>query len=175
MAVRGSSPTLYFEDYLPGSVFDCGSVTVREPEIIAFAEEYGPRPLRGDPPLNGGLVASHWHTASLVMRLIVDNFMSAETGLGSAGIDELRWPQPVKADDTLRVSVTVVEARRSRGKPDRGIVRALVEVVNQHGATVMGMTAINFVRTRTQQGDQRLDGNSMRPDPGVDEPGDRGL
>jgi acyl dehydratase len=168
MASRDSAPALYLEDYLPGAVFDCGSVTVLEPEVIAFAAKFGPQPFHEDSSPDSGLVAGHWHTASLVMRLIVDNFMSAETALGSAGIDELRWPRPVKAGDTLRVRVTVLEATRPRSEPDHGIVRALVEVVNQHGAAVMGMTAINFVRARTQRS-----GVLPGPDPGVDALGDR--
>ena len=80
------------------------------------------------------------------MRLLVEHFVSAETGLGAAGVDEIRWPRPVRPGDTLRVRVTVLEARRSKSRPDRGIVRSLAEVTNQQdGESVMELTAINFV------------------------------
>jgi acyl dehydratase len=72
--------------------------------------------------------------------------------LGAAGVDELRWPKPVRPGDTLHVRATVLEARRSRSKPDRGIIRSVAEVTNQHGEAVMRVTAINFVRTRNPEG-----------------------
>jgi acyl dehydratase len=82
------------------------------------------------------------------MRQIVDHYLSAEASLGSPGLDEMRWPEPVRPGDTLRVRVTAVEARRSLSKPDRGILRTLIEAVNQDGRTVMRATATNFLRVR---------------------------
>ena len=79
------------------------------------------------------------------MRLLVENYLAAESSLGSAGLDELRWPYPVRPGDTLRVRATVVESRRSLSKPDRGIVKTAVEAANSGGATVMRATAINFM------------------------------
>jgi acyl dehydratase len=96
----------------------------------------------------GGLIASGWHTACLVMRLLVDNYLAAEASLGGAGADEIRWPYPVRPGDTLRVRATVVESRRSLSRPDRGIIKTLAEAVNQDGRTVMRCTAINFLRVR---------------------------
>jgi acyl dehydratase len=143
----------YFDDYLPGTSYDCGSVSVSEAEIISFATEFDPQPFHVDPGAAargpfGGLVASGWHTAALVMRQIVDHYLSAEASLGSPGLDEMRWPEPVRPGDTLRVRVTPVEARRSLSKPDRGILKSLIEAVNQDGRTVMLATAINFLRVR---------------------------
>ena len=143
----------YFEDYVPGRTVDCGTFSVSEAEIIAFAKEYDPQPFHTDPagaaagPF-GGLIASGWQTTSLMMRLLVEHFVSPESGLGAAGVDEIRWPNPVRPGDTLRVRASVLEARRSKSKPDRGIVRSLAEVTNQDGETVLRMTAINFVRVR---------------------------
>jgi acyl dehydratase len=142
--------TRYFEDYLPGLTIDCGSFTVSEPEIIAFAKEYDPQPFHVDPVAAatgpfGGLIASGWHTTSLMMRLLVEHFVSPETSLGAAGVDEIRWPRPVRPGDTLHVTATVLEARRSNSKPDRGIIKSLAQVTNQHGDLVMKVTAINFV------------------------------
>ena len=147
----------YFEDYVPGHTFDCGSFPIGEAEIIAFAKEYDPQPFHIDPVAAadgpfGGLIASGWHTTSMTMRLLVEHFISPETGLGAAGVDEIRWPRPVRPGDTLHVRATVLEARRSKSKPDRGIVRSATEVTNQHGEIVMGLIAINFVRTRNPAG-----------------------
>jgi len=147
----------YFEDYAPGMTRDCGSVSVDQAEIISFAKQFDPQPFHVDPVAAaagpfGGLIASGWHTAGLVMRLIVDHYVAAESSLGSAGLDELRWPHPVRPGDTLRVRLTVVEARRSQSKPDRGVVKTLIEAENQDGQAVMRATAINFIRVRPDTG-----------------------
>jgi acyl dehydratase len=146
-----ASVTLYFEDYQPGLAVSCGSVRVEEADIIAFAKEFDPQPFHIDPaaPQFGGLIASGWHTISLVMRQLVENFVSADSSLGAAGVDEVRWPHPVRPGDTLTVQATVLEARRSNSKPDRGIVRTLIEAVNQAGEPVLRMIAINFVLARS--------------------------
>ena len=143
----------YFGDYVPGKTYECGSVGVDQASIIAFAKEFDPQPFHVDPVAAasgpfGGLIASGWHTAALVMRLLVENYLSAEASLGGAGADEIRWPYPVRPGDTLRVRATVAEARKSLSKPDRGIVKTLAEAVNQDGRTVMRLTAINFLRVR---------------------------
>jgi acyl dehydratase len=83
------------------------------------------------------------------MRILVPNFLSAATSIASPGIDELRWHAPVRPGDRLRIKVTVIEARRSASKPDRGLVRSLVEVANQRGEAVMSMKGLNMVRCRT--------------------------
>jgi acyl dehydratase len=143
----------YFEDYVPGLVVDCGSFSVNEAEIVAFATQYDPQPFHIDPvgakngPF-GGLIASGWQTTSMMMRLLVEHFVSPETSLGAAGVDEVRWPRPVRPGDTLHVRATVLEARRSSSKPDRGIVRSLAEVTNQDGDLAMKVTAINFILAR---------------------------
>jgi acyl dehydratase len=147
----------YFEDYKLGTTYECGSVSVDQASIIAFAKEFDPQPIHVDPVAAaagpfGGLIASGWHTAALVMRLIVDHYLSAEASLGGAGADEIRWPYPVRPGDTLRVRTTVVESRRSLSKPDRGIIKTLAEAVNQDGRTVMRVTAINFLGVRPAPG-----------------------
>jgi acyl dehydratase len=143
----------YFDDYLPGATYDCGSFSVSEDEIVSFAEQFDPQPFHVDPGAAargpfGGLVASGWHTAALVMRQLVDHYLSAEASLGSPGLDEIRWPNPVRPGDTLRVRATVMEARRSLSKPDRGIMKTVVEAADQDGRTVMRAIAINFLRVR---------------------------
>jgi acyl dehydratase len=143
----------YFEDYIAGSTYEYGTAAVDEREAVAFARAFDPQPIHIDPiaaaqgPF-GGLIASGWHTAALMMRLFVDNYLSSVASLASPGIDELRCLKPVRPGDTLRIRVTVTEARRSRSKPDRGIVRTLIEVLNQHGETVSTMNAMNLLRCR---------------------------
>jgi acyl dehydratase len=147
----------YFDDYALGSTYECGSVSIDQASMVAFAKEFDPQPFHVDPVAAaagpyGGLIASGWHTAALVMRLLVENYLAAESSLGSAGLDELRWPHPVRPGDTLRVRATVVESRRSLSKPDRGIVKTVVEATNSGGATVMRATAINFMLARPDSG-----------------------
>ena len=114
----------YFEDYLPGATYDCGSVSVDQAEIISFAKAFDPQPFHVDPEAAasgpyGGLI---------------------------------RWPSPVRPGDTLRVRATVIEARKSLSKPDRGIVRTMAEAVNQDDRPVMRATSINFFRVRPGPG-----------------------
>ena len=145
----------YFEDYLAGAVFECGRTLVTEAEIIEFARRYDPQDMHVDPDAAargrfGGLVASGWQTAAMTMRLIAENFLSKGTSLASPGIDELRWLKPVRPGDVLRIRVTVVEATPSRSRSDRGMVRSLVETLNQDGDVVMSMKPMNIIRRRGQ-------------------------
>lgn len=143
----------YFEDYVPGATHDCGSIEVSEAEILEFARRYDPQPFHVDAAAAedgpfGGLIASGWHTASLMMRLFADNYLSAVSSLGSPGIDELRWPRPVRPGAVLRLRATVVEARLSRSKPDRGLVRTRIEFVDDGGDVVFSASALNLMRVR---------------------------
>jgi len=144
----------YFEDYHPGSVHEYGTIAVDEAEIIAFERKFDPQDFHVDPEAAargpfGGLIASGWHTASLMMRLLADHYLSKVASLGSPGIDELRWTQPVRPGDALSIRVTVLDAKRSRSKPDRGIVQTSIEVLNQRGEIVATMKAINLLRCRS--------------------------
>ncbi|TMJ60591.1 MAG: MaoC family dehydratase [Alphaproteobacteria bacterium] len=143
----------YFEDYPPGAVFEGGTVEVSEAEILEFARRYDPQTMHTDPAAAahgffGGLIASGWHTAALMMRLFATHFLSPASSLASPGIDELRWLKPVRPGDVLSLRVTVTEARRSRSKPDQGVVRSLVEVLNQEGEVVMSLRPISLIRCR---------------------------
>jgi acyl dehydratase len=144
----------YFEDYVPGSVHEFGRITVDEAEIIAFARHFDPQLFHTDPEgakstIYGGLIASGWHTASLMMRECVRYYLPRAASLGSPGIDELRWNLPVRPGDTLSVRVTVLDATRSRSKPDRGIVSSLFEVLNQDRKVAMSLKAVNFILCRS--------------------------
>ena len=148
----------YFEDYLVGSVHEFGSIAVKQDEVIALAKRFDPQVFHTDPEsakktIFNGLIASGWHTAGLMMRLFADHFLSKVASLGSPGVDELRWNKPVRPGDELSVRVSVLEARRSRSKPDRGIVHSLIEVMNQNRDVVMSMKAVNifFCRQRSRE------------------------
>jgi acyl dehydratase len=82
------------------------------------------------------------------MRLLVENYLPPGGSLGGPGVEEIRWPNPVRPGDTVRVRATVIEARKSQSRPDRGIVKTTAEAVNQDGQTVMRTTAVNFIATR---------------------------
>jgi acyl dehydratase len=144
----------YFEDYVPGAVYEYGYVTVSEAEIISFARQFDPQPIHVDPGFAasgpfGGLIASGWHTTAIGMRMIVDHYLSRVASIASPGIDELRWPAPLRPGDSVRMRATILEARRSRSKPDRGLVRTHGELINQNGETVLTLTAMNLIRARS--------------------------
>src|SRR6202046_420423 len=143
----------YFEDYTPGAVYEYGYITVSEAEILDFARAFDPQPIHVDPEFAargpfGGLIASGWHTAGIMMRLFADHCLSRVASLASPGIDELRWPAPVRPGDSLRLRATLVETRRSRSKPDRGLVRTSAELINTHADVVLTLTAMNLIRAR---------------------------
>ncbi|MEP7180847.1 MAG: MaoC family dehydratase [Betaproteobacteria bacterium] len=155
----------HFEDYAPGSTCEFGPVRVDADEIVEFGRRYDPQPIHTDPAAAaagpfGGLIASGWHTIALVMRVLVERYLSHVASLVSPGIDELRWLKPVRPGDELYVRVTVQEATRSRSKPDRGLVRTFIETVNQDGDAVMTFKAMNLIRCR---GDQAT--KPLPPDP----------
>lgn len=145
----------FFEDYTAGHVYDLGTFTVSEPEIIEFATQYDPQYFHVDPAKAaesqfGGIIASGWHTISLAMRLYVDGYLSHVASLASPGVDEVRWPNPVRPGDTVRIRVTILETRVSRSKPDRGIVRARMEGINQRDELVLSMLAVSIVGRRPE-------------------------
>ncbi len=143
----------YFEDYIPGNVYEYGTITVTEPEIIEFAKQFDPQPMHIDREQAaqsrfGEIVASGWHTVGLAMRLYVDQYLSHVASLASPGVDELRWPHPLRPGDSLRIRVSILEARPSRSKPDRGVVRALLEALNQENQIVLSVVVMSILRRR---------------------------
>jgi len=147
----------YWEDIKEGEVVELGSRTMEKERMVAFAREFDPQPFHTDEKaaeasIWGGLIASGWLTGSVLMRIFYDGYLKDTASLGSPGIDELRWLKPVRPGDTLTGRFTVLESVASRSKPDRGIVRSLMEVVNQHGEVVMTTKGVNFVSRRPAGG-----------------------
>ncbi|MFT4889511.1 MAG: acyl dehydratase [Halobacteriales archaeon] len=124
----------YFEDVEVGESETFGRYEVTPDEIMDFAKAYDPQPFHVDPEaanesLFGGLVASGWHTAAMTMRMLVDEQFTEEGALGAVGVDELRWPNPVRPGDVLHVEAEVLEKRRDY-RPGVGLVRSRVETRN---------------------------------------------
>jgi acyl dehydratase len=143
----------WFEDFTPGQVLELGSRTVTAEAIVAFAREFDPQPFHLDEEaakrsIYGGLLASGWHTGAIMMRLLCDGLLYDTVSLGSPGIDEMRWLRPVRPGDTLSARMTVLEAIPSRSKPDRGVLRTLTEMLNQHGEVVMTVRGLSLLGRR---------------------------
>ena len=143
----------YFEDYVEGDVHRFGTIAVEADEMIAFAKRFDPQTMHTNPEAAkhtpfGGLIASGWHTAGLVMRLYVEHFLTHVASLASPGLDELRWLKPVRPGDTLSVRVTVIKTAPSKSKPDRGAVTSFVEAINQAGDIVMTFKGVNIIAKR---------------------------
>jgi acyl dehydratase len=137
----------YFEDFHPGQEIALGSRTVSEEEIIAFATQFDPQPFHVDhdaaaASIFGGVIASGWHTCSMMMRMVVDNLMSESSSMGSPGLDGVRWLLPVRAGDTIVVTYLTTQVKASTTKTDRGVVWSKWTATNQHGqpvCTIEGM------------------------------------
>jgi acyl dehydratase len=145
----------FFEDYVEGSMYEFGSVEVEEKEIIEYARRYDPQLFHVDPEAAlttpfGGVVASGWHTAGMAMRLLVENYLPRGTSFGSPGVDELRWHKPVRPGDVLSVRATVAETRVSESKPDRGVLRSFIEVLNQRREVVTSWRGMAILQRRNQ-------------------------
>lgn len=133
---------LHFEDFSKGQKFDLGSLEVSREAIIEFASEFDPQPFHldeeaGNASMLGGLAASGWHTASLVMRLLAENLLNKSTSRGSPGITNLKWMRPVFAGDTLSVGAEVLKTRTLHTRPDLGLVSMRLAANKQAGEQVL--------------------------------------
>ena len=143
----------YFEDFFPGQEIDLGTRGVTEEEIIAFAREFDPQPFHVDhdaaaKSIYGGVIASGWHTCSMMMRMVVDGLMAKASSMGSPGLDGVRWLAPVRAGDTLNVRYQTVKVKASASKPDRGVVWSKWLAINQHGETVCTVEGMALFKRR---------------------------
>jgi acyl dehydratase len=143
----------YFEDFAAGDTFVSPARTVTLDEIRDFARAYDPQPFHVDEvaaaaSFFGRLVASGWHTAALTMRLLTESELDVAGGLIGAGMEELRWPNPLLPGDTIRVELEVVEVRASRSRPSVGIVRLRMCTVREDGTPVQTQIASLMVPRR---------------------------
>lgn len=144
----------WFEDFVLGERFEFGDRLVTQEEIVEFARRYDPQPFHVDPAAArdssfGTLVASGWMTGAIGMALMVEHFIAPLSAMGSPGVERLQWRRPVKCGDRLRMRVTVLDTRRSRSKPDRGVLRLRQELVDRAGQTVMFQESLALMRCRT--------------------------
>lgn len=135
---------LYWEDFEVGGPEEIGRHTFEAADIIAFARQFDPQPFHLDAEAAkrsafGGLVASGWHTCSVGMRLICDSYVNRTLSMGSPGLDNIRWPNPVRAGDTVTYYRSFVEKRASASRPGMGLIKTRWEAKNQRGEPVLTM------------------------------------
>jgi acyl dehydratase len=147
---------IYFEDLEVGSETHIGSYEVTREEVLDFARKYDPQPfhLSDEEAAKthfGRIAASGWHTCAMTMAVIARKVtQEQQAGLGSPGVDELRWLKPVYPGDTLHVTGKVIDKRESRSKPEMGSFRTETIVTNQDDVPVMRFTSIVLIRRRHQ-------------------------
>ncbi|OZA91663.1 MaoC family dehydratase [Altererythrobacter sp. H2] len=145
---------LYFEDLVIGSRQSFGNYVVTREEVLEFAGKYDPQPFHLSDEAAaqthfGRISASGWHTCSMTMAMMVENMKTnAQAGLGSPGVDQLRWVKPVYPGDTLRVESEILEKRRSQSRRDMGIFKSRSRTFNQHGDVVLEMVSNGLIRVR---------------------------
>ena len=148
----------FYEDLVVGEIHRFGAYAVTRDEVIGFAAKYDPQPFHLDDAAAaathfGRLSASGWHTCAMVMAMLVARHKdTGHQGLGSPGVDDLRWLRPVYPGDTLSVETELLEKRRSATKPDRGIFHSATRVFNQDGTMVMSITSRAMISTRNPTG-----------------------
>jgi acyl dehydratase len=138
-----------FADLTPGRVIDCGTASLTEDEIVAFARDYDPQWFHVDPERAarsqwGGLIASGWQTCGIAMRLVVDNALTGSESFGSPGLEYLKWLAPVRPGDALRVQCDVLDVRRSQSRPKLGVLRWRWRLLNQDHAEVLDLVATSL-------------------------------
>src|SRR5690348_11396628 len=152
-----ASQQRFFEDFVVGQKFRSGTATVTAEGIKAFAAEFDPQRFHLDEDaakasLFGGLAASGWHTAAIAMRLFVESDLHPAGGTIGAGVEDLRWPKPVRPGDVLHLEGEVIETRASRSRPDLGIVKMRAAAYNQANEAGQTWTPVLMVQRRRGAG-----------------------
>ena len=129
---------MFFEDFAPGRVFELGSRTLTEDDIVALAREWDPQPLH----LDGDVIASGWQTVCVWMRMYVDAVLNHAAMLAAPGVEEVRWLRPVKPGMRLNGRTTILESWPSQRTPERGNLRLRGELVDDEGDVVMSMVGL---------------------------------
>jgi acyl dehydratase len=144
---------LYWEDFPSGATFEFGSKQVSREEIIAFAKQFDPQDFHvneeaAEPSPFGGLIASGWHICAMTMRMICDGFLLNTAGMGSPGVENVRWKKPVRPGDILHVRALVLESRPSSTRPEVGILRWHWKVLNQNDECVTEIESTGMFQRR---------------------------
>jgi acyl dehydratase len=138
----------YLEDLQVGEKLRTRAVTIAEEEILDFARRFDPQPMHTDPQVPGGLIASGWHTAALVMRLIADLKPFGDLPVLGLGVDGIEWPKPVRPGDVIQVEMEILAIRPSQSQPTHGIVKIRSTARNQGGEVVYVVTPNCWVPRR---------------------------
>lgn len=151
---KGSTVRRYLEDFEVGETWESEPYEITEEEIITFARANDPQPMHTDPEAAangrfGTVIASGWQVAALALKLFVLAGGYGETPILGLGADELRWKQVVRPGDRLRTRREVIEVRRSKSKPDRGILRTRVQVLNQNDEEVYSSVSTGQIMARS--------------------------
>lgn len=138
-----------FEEFHAGQLIDAGAVAVSEEQIISFASQFDSQWFHIDPQRAcasrwNGLIASGWHTCCLAMKLVVDNVLAGSESFGSPGLTDLKWSNPVRPGDQLRLRIEVVDVRTARSRATLGIVRWIWRMRNQRDAEVLSLEATSL-------------------------------
>jgi acyl dehydratase len=146
---------LYFEDFSVGQKIETGSRTLSETDIVSFGRVYAPLPYHTDPvaaegSMYGGVIAAGYQTAALAFGLFVETGVFRACGMGSPGVDKLRWLKPVRPGDTLRVVAEIIEVSPAQNPGGRDAIRIKYDTLNQKGENVMTLTSLHFVKRRPQ-------------------------
>jgi acyl dehydratase len=153
MSLRTPLVDLHLDDYRPGDRFEGVGITLTEAEIIDFAFRYDPQPFHLDlaaakESVFGGLSASGFQTLALAFRSVHQAGAIGRANMAGLGMENIVWPKPTFAGDTIRGVLEVKEVRPSSSKPDRGVLKLELSAVNQHGDTVMTATLAVMMRRR---------------------------
>ena len=152
----------YWEDFAVGERVTTEGVTLSEGAIIEFALRYDPQPFHvnreaAEASPFGGIIASSWHVRAAAFRMVVQSGFLGPNSLGSPGSGETRYLLPVRPGDTLKTTMSVLDKRASKSKPDRGFVTVLYEIKNQRDELVIDFSATQMMRRRPAETDAAAD------------------
>ena len=138
----------YLEDLQVGEKIRTAAVTISEAEMLAFSRQFDPQVMHTDSTIAGGIIASGWHTAALVMRLVADARPLGDLPILGLGVEGIEWPRPVRPGDTIQVETEILAIRPSKSQPTHGIVKMKSTARNQHGEVVYVVTPNCWVPRR---------------------------
>jgi len=177
MVQSESADLLHFEDFPPGCVREFGERSITREDILAFATQFDPQPFHLDEEaakasLLAGLAASGWHTFAIMMRLLCDDWVLRSTSMGSPGVQEAHWIEPVRPGDRLSIQMRVDDARPSRSRPEMGLLTLSTAVLNQKRTIVARTRHVHMIgrRERTPSTNVEAGAGPRRPDPRQEKP-----
>jgi acyl dehydratase len=138
-----------FSEFHAGQIIHCGPATLTERQILAFARDYDPQWIHTDPERAAasrwqGLIASGWQSCCVAMRMVCDEILAGSESFGSPGLAYLKWQNPVRPGDVLRLRAEVLEVRVARSQPALGILRWRWQLVNQHEQVALDLEATSL-------------------------------